>query len=350
MKYIPQLDSLRFWSFFLVFLFHFNSTLFPIGWIGVNIFFTISGFLISSILIKSLGKTNYFLSFYWKRTLRIFPIYYLYILGVLIYCLIFQIPGNFLPFPFYLQNVFIFLDFPPITVHTWTLAIEEQFYLIFPFLIYFLNKININRIKIYFLIILLSFLYRFLMLQIFPGNYYFHTMLFSQMDSLIYGALLAELYLNKKSLPNFILPTGILIFLSLWASSYSYTNDIIESFHVFNTPEKYITNYLGQFIYPIIGIISVGLIDMYVNGRLSFIFDNRVFRSLGKISYGLYLYHFLGLKLSQALLDTFQMDLSFWYLTLQFPLSLGITLVIAIVSWKIIEKPMLNHKNWIKSE
>lgn len=76
--YLP-IDGLRAICFILIFLFHCQISGFQFGWIGVSIFFSISGFLITEILLKSKDRKNYFKAFYMRRLFRIFPVYYLLI-------------------------------------------------------------------------------------------------------------------------------------------------------------------------------------------------------------------------------------------------------------------------------
>src|SRR6266542_6211843 len=128
---------------------HFITSLTYIGWLGVDIFFTLSGFLITSILLKTKSENNYFRNFYARRILRIFPLYYVFIIVML----------AFLPTlaPYYNSNIstaipFLFLyaqnwmgilgltGLPAIMAVTWSLAIEEQFYLMWPAMVYYTRR------------------------------------------------------------------------------------------------------------------------------------------------------------------------------------------------------------------
>ncbi|EPB1839793.1 acyltransferase family protein [Escherichia coli] len=82
MKHIQQLDGLRAFSVISVILYHLGIPGFGMGWLGVSFFFVLSGFLITRILIESKKDNNFFSNFYIRRSLRIFPLYYLYILVV----------------------------------------------------------------------------------------------------------------------------------------------------------------------------------------------------------------------------------------------------------------------------
>lgn len=109
------------------------------GWIGVQLFFVLSGFLITGILLRSRGKSHALRTFYTRRALRIFPLYYLFLI-----CRFFMIPlllplaavpfGDQLPFWLYMSNWGDLLTRNPVVPmgHFWSLAVEEQFYLVWP--------------------------------------------------------------------------------------------------------------------------------------------------------------------------------------------------------------------------
>ncbi len=138
MKHFKQLDGLRFVAVFLVLIIHFATIIgmhFSAGYYGVELFFVISGFLITTILLKTEEPFGIaYKKFIGRRTLRIFPIYYLtifilfiignkYVHEYLIYCLT------------YTYN-YIYFKVPVNSIsHFWSLGVEEQFYLFWPFLI-----------------------------------------------------------------------------------------------------------------------------------------------------------------------------------------------------------------------
>lgn len=138
---IPSLDGIRALSITLVVFNHiwisnsFQDKFYLFGNLGVRIFFVISGFLITSILINELGKTSKInlKKFYLRRTFRIFPAYYFYIAVIYYFSVVFNLcPENgFLITLTYTTNYF-FTQVPRELGHFWSLAVEEQFYLIFP--------------------------------------------------------------------------------------------------------------------------------------------------------------------------------------------------------------------------
>lgn len=152
-KYIPEIDGLRAISIIAVIIFHVNASWLPGGFLGVDVFFVISGFLITNIL-----KTNYDLKeFYRRRILRLFPslIFTLLISTLFAYILFFpkttrDFGDSLIYSEFYLSNFFFMFfersyfdtGFRPLLQHTWSLAIEEQFYLIYPALFPFFLKLE----------------------------------------------------------------------------------------------------------------------------------------------------------------------------------------------------------------
>jgi peptidoglycan/LPS O-acetylase OafA/YrhL len=160
-KYIVELDIIRAFAVLLVMLVHFS--VFDFGWVGVQLFFVLSGYLITKNLLLSKEKFEFFLdylnSFYYKRVLRIFPLYYFYIFSFFIvlfihaeYNTIYQLS---LPLLTYTINFYAMCidhaSFKGIG-HFWSLAVEEQFYLIWPFVVYFVP----TRILKYFLLLLIG--------------------------------------------------------------------------------------------------------------------------------------------------------------------------------------------------
>jgi peptidoglycan/LPS O-acetylase OafA/YrhL len=155
--YIPQLDGLRGIAILSVLLFHVGSKLPALhleratwyGWAGVDLFFVISGFLITTILLESAGSERYFRNFYVRRVLRIWPLYFALLIFVfallpwIVPALRERIFAQCHPWQSYflfLQNFFVHeFGIGPVGV-TWSLAIEEQFYLVWPVVILFLPR------------------------------------------------------------------------------------------------------------------------------------------------------------------------------------------------------------------
>ena len=155
--YYPALDVLRGIAILLVFFYHNFSFLqvFEFGWIGVDLFFVLSGFLITDILLSSQGGRNFFRNFYARRFLRIFPLYYITLIAFFLLApyvfsqqnadVVTYYNTNQLWFWSHLQN-WLFVNkgmsSSPMLSHFWSLAVEEQFYLFWPLIIFILKDLK----------------------------------------------------------------------------------------------------------------------------------------------------------------------------------------------------------------
>lgn len=165
---IPELDGLRGLAILLVLIYHWAAfrtvrhsfayyLLAPRGlmWSGVDLFFVLSGFLIGGILLDSKSSPTYYSTFYLRRIYRIFPLYYLVISLLVVGSLFF--PWSFLfanrmpiwPFLFFVQNIFGITRAAPLVGVTWSLAVEEQFYLLLPLAVRKLSRRAISMLAIF---------------------------------------------------------------------------------------------------------------------------------------------------------------------------------------------------------
>jgi len=171
-NYRADIDGLRAFAIIPVLLFHAGFSLFPGGYIGVDIFFVISGFLISSILIKEINKNTFSFSNFYKRRIRRLapPLFVMYICVIIAFSsiyptflfddLIYSITTSML----FVSNIFFWkqggyfaneLELQPL-LHTWSLSVEEQFYVFFPFFLLLMSKfINSTAKKIALLILVI---------------------------------------------------------------------------------------------------------------------------------------------------------------------------------------------------
>jgi len=224
-KRIPELDGLRGIAVLMVVAFHYvnnqlinSSTLLgrifykltSVGWVGVDLFFVLSGFLIGTILMNNRRSENYFSTFYIRRIVRIIPNYYLLIAFFVIICFIplfssdyFLTGNNVIPVWAYLlmfHNVFIahLQNFGNTSVSvTWSIGVEEQFYIIFPFLVYLIKEKWLPWLLISAIII--APIVRMQYSNWVPA----YVLLPCRMDSIAFGALIA--YMNHfHSLSAFV--------------------------------------------------------------------------------------------------------------------------------------------------
>jgi peptidoglycan/LPS O-acetylase OafA/YrhL len=177
---VPTLDGLRGIAILLVILIHswvikpasgldHAMTFFVgLGWAGVDLFFVLSGFLITGILLDAKGGRHYFRSFYLRRVLRIFPLYYAFIAFHFIVVAVLPhrlarpfalpVPGQELSYVFFLSNFSTAPHTPASLRVLWSLAVEEQFYVAWPFLVWLLSRRWILRVSL--ALIILSFAWR----------------------------------------------------------------------------------------------------------------------------------------------------------------------------------------------
>jgi peptidoglycan/LPS O-acetylase OafA/YrhL len=255
-KRLFQLDGLRGIAALMVIFYHYfidleikNSTIeiikkiSTIGQTGVTLFFVLSGFLITRILINEKNSKSYFKSFYLRRTLRIFPLYYFFL--VLFY---FLLPffskttlnpenSNIFYYFIFLQNFALTFNWDSYgPVHYWSLAVEEHFYLLFPFFVYYSKLSNLKLICYSFIFI--SVVSRILLVY---NNYEVYFFSFSAFDAIVLGALVSiiehenklELYFNslKKIILYFLLPSAV-----LWIMFSGKKNEFIQVIKLSLTP------------------------------------------------------------------------------------------------------------------
>ena len=318
MNLIRPIQGLRGLAVILVILFHLNPN-FSFGFIGVDIFFVISGFVITKSLIKSrkINKKLSITNFYIKRFLRLYPsLIFFFIFSTLIIITL-SIPtniGNFIRTGFFalfgVSNFYLIKlkndyfndeELNPFT-HTWSLGIEEQFYLIFPFLIFFINKKKLNHLL--FLLFFFSFnLFLFTSHEIY-GNFFFTLI---RVWELILGSLL-YIYLPKIDKINKGNYFYLIIFLSFLSI---FLIDSIKFKIIFST------------------LFSFFIIAGYKTKFVNFFFSNFIIYKIGEISYSLYLFHLPIIYISRLYLDS----VDFYIFSI---LSI---FIISYINYKIIENP-----------
>ncbi|MEN0056466.1 MAG: acyltransferase [Mucilaginibacter sp.] len=222
-KYYPSLNGFRGIAIVLVVLFHLHlsdngiySIVFN-GHLGVDIFFVLSGFLITSICIKEKETSGgmSLTSFYWRRILRIFPVAYLYILVIVLFnhfCKLGIPPVQFAGAGFYVMNFSYFRshNFTWLLVHYWSLSVEEQFYILFPLIL------KINRKAFTYVIIFLVTILPFLCLlqECYPplnkGLFYAFTHYFIKFQGIAVGCLFSILAFGRFFDTQWITTTKIL--------------------------------------------------------------------------------------------------------------------------------------------
>jgi len=205
LKYYRSLDGVRGIAALVVVIFHFftypNSQYVPnldlyhkltwFGQHGVTVFFVLSGFVITRILLQTSANNNYFTACYRKRGLRIFPLYYLFlIIYYLVTPFLFNSPGVpfklQLPLYFYLQNFSQVLQIKAQGPgHLWSLAVEEHFYLLWPLAIFLVKPAHVGKMITSSIIVI--FMLKYFMLQ---KVFDISKFTFTRIDDIFTGSLL----------------------------------------------------------------------------------------------------------------------------------------------------------------
>jgi len=346
--YYPQLDGLRAAAVFLVLMNHMSDLSLPaplayvcaLGWIGVDAFFVLSGFLITIILLSYKPGPRAFGVFMLRRVLRIWPLYFVIVLAA--YFTILHDPAgmkiNWLQYFFFLQNFapeFIARSVGP----TWSLCIEEHFYLVWPFLIFLLPRRALAWV--------LPAIFLSLPFIRFWGLH--HAFTFKQLytetqfhlDGLVAGSFAALLISSNSIRPRTLLRLAYTcLAVGISASVLGYWNgwDATEGHNVI-------------FGFSTLAVSFTGLLLFLITGGSSFL--GRVFslgpvRYIGKISYGIYLLH-AGLFSFLARLDHNRFMGAIeqrWILAI--PLRVTLTVFVAALSFKLFESPILRLKDRVR--
>ena len=356
--HIAELDGLRGVAIFLVILHHFWPAVGPLvgwkpvihlGWMGVDLFFVISGFLITGILLDTRGDRGYFRNYLARRALRVFPLYYLMVITAFIVIPwaqagtfwdteFVQESGSPLWYLFYLGNVreaITGTEPAYILAPLWSLSIEEQFYLSFPLLVALLERRTLAKVLVG--MVVLAPVFRTVMLLLFPENeriQYLATP--SRMDVLALGGLLAIAVRSGVELPS--RKTVGRAFLALFGAGVVVF--LIDGFDRHNA----LTRVAG---YSLVALTFLCVVTWTIQGRGTLSTAPLRFgplQYLGKICYGVYLLQrpaevVLGRLLAWS---GFHIDEGAASLIV---LKMLFTFGVASLSWYAFEKPILKLKD-----
>ena len=370
---VPALDGLRGLAISLVVLFHFGwfksevgwaataekvaATIYPLGWTGVDLFFVLSGFLIGGILMDHRSAKNYFTAFHIRRVCRIFPLYFfwLFLFFILAWQLsafngkvwhgwLFEWNPRKVPawsFFVFLQNFYYaktFLAYGPGWMGvTWSLAVEEQFYLLLPVVVWFVPVRKLPYLLLS-LVLLTPFLRLFL--YCYHPEIYLYVFFFSRWDTLFIGVLCAYLIRQdrwrdwlKNNQSRLYQVLAVLfagtVYLTI-RSEWGITTDTFEM------------DFLGFSWMALFYACLLLAVITAKRGILKTIMELPVLRNFGMISYGIYIMHqpvnilLHGLILGK---DASIANLSDGAVTL---LAFGTTVLLATLSWCFFERPIIN--------
>ncbi len=333
-SYRPEIDGLRAFAVTTVIINHFNKEILPGGYLGVDIFFVISGFVITSSLCqRSSNNFKDFISgFYERRIKRLVPALSVFVI-ITSFMICFFDPSPIISLKtgltalFGLSNMYLFknsIDYFSISTelnvftHTWSLAVEEQFYILFPFLIWFSGfgrhykngarnlLLSVGTLSIS---SILGFLYLYPLNQ--PAAYYLLPSRFWEMSA---GCLLFVGFQKRQSLEKFLEKIPPLLILGL----------IIGVMYL---PARLAA--LSTFLVVLLACCLLASIKKKT--AVYKIFTNSKVVNLGLISYSLYLWHWAVLSISRWTIGIF------WW---SIPFQISLMFILAIASYRWIETPL----------
>jgi peptidoglycan/LPS O-acetylase OafA/YrhL len=373
-KHIPALDGVRGLAILLVMVFHFAGLsysqlpwavqrLLGAGWVGVDLFFVLSGFLITSILCEAKGSAGYFKNFYMRRVLRIFPLYY----GVLAVAAVVgavyaaRLPGEYQVVRehqwalwVYVQN-FVAIDWRAFS-HFWSLAVEEHFYMVWPAVVFLLSRRGAMAVCVGLIVTAVGVrVGRELMVPtgdpaaVALWREATYTWTICRMDALAIGSLLA--------LAAHGVPAGVARFrpaapwVLIGAAVAAGAMFVVHGTFAYVTPSIQVAGFTVN------ALASAALLVLAVtagtSGWLGRAFGATWLRFLGKYSYGTYVFHMfvmtafrelLPLKRLRPMVGDSAAGATAVYLVGGTLLSLGL----ALLCWHLYEKHFLKFKRFFE--
>ncbi len=333
LKYRREIDGLRALAVIPVILFHADFSFFDGGYVGVDIFFVISGYLISSFIFTEIESNNFSLTgFYERRARRILPALYLVFFTSSIFVFIFlsrseinEFFNSVISSTLFFSNFFFWYFEPYFSsnaglrplIHTWSLSIEEQFYIFFPIFFILLLKLRKKHI-IFFSFVIIFLLSLFLAESLSKShasvNFYFT---FTRIWEIILGVIISIYfkyykYNFSKNISETLSLIGLL--------------SILYSIFFFSKETPFPS------LYALIPTVGTGMIIIFANNNTftNKILSLKIFVGIGLISYSLYLWHQPLLAFSKNYYGSITSSQKF--------LIIFISAIISYFSWKYIEK------------
>jgi peptidoglycan/LPS O-acetylase OafA/YrhL len=336
---MPQLDAVRGIAILLVMFVNTSEKypqlhLQPIvgnGWMGVDLFFVLSGFLITGILLEARDAPHYFKNFYARRALRILPLYYAILLFMFVAVpflrpseahTVFAKSSPIWAYPVFLQNFLIAV--PTMAAGplgtTWSLAIEEQFYLVWPLVVRFCRPAILRRMTATMILCTAPFTY-----FLWKHGVLIYSNVFCRQVGLMAGALLALMLHSSGLQPGkYVKPAWILFPVAL---AMAFGSEALGArWLAFTMVALAAAAFLLLALYSQQAWLQAGL-------------RNRFLRYTGKISYGLYLLHKIPVDLAQ----TFHLER---HPAMLLPVAFAGSYALAALSWTLLERPFLRLKRF----
>lgn len=366
--HIPVLDAIRGLAILLVLFIHVGESI-PTAtgygwglfrsvasssWVGVDLFFVLSGFLITGILYDTTEASNFFKVFYARRFLRIFPVYYGFIFLLFAFTIPLQIDwhGRQWIYLLYLQNTRIIKHVQSATLspyfkidHLWSLAVEEQFYFVWPAFVYLVRD-RARLVKITGTLMIGSMLVRLFMLYAGKSLWMIYIFTPARADSLMMGSGLALLFRSGlqaqqrlRRVATFALPlsTVVLIALALPTHGLNFSSRCVILFG-----------------YTVVALASASLMTLSLtDARFGLVINRPVLRWLGKYSYGIYVLHLpimmMLLNVPAAKQIEGMFNNPFWKLSVVIAAT-AVPVGLAFLSFNLYESRFLRLKRFFRYE
>lgn len=358
--HVPALDGVRALAILLVLVNHFTALQHPFlpvhswtvrlaegGWAGVDIFFVLSGFLITRILVATRDKKGYFVSFYARRTLRIFPLYY----ATLVFLLTFvphvapslihdssRSASNHVWLWTYTSNIQesiagTWRQLPPLTEHFWSLAVEEQFYLVWPLTVLLAGR----RIGVFAAILVVAApLLRIAMLMSHGSPVAVLTLMPTRVDALAAGSLLGIGGSFAKVNRRMLIAGGVVA-----------VTGLICAFLIDGSASQFgLAMQTGG--YSALALCAVIILTSVRSsaGLTRRLFNNRALVYLGQRSYALYVLHPFAQKLMLRTVES--MALTGWEGQIAvWAGGIFLSLLLAEASWQVLERHFMALKRFV---
>ncbi len=332
--YRPEIDGLRAFSIIAVIIYHFNKNILPGGYLGVDVFFVISGFVITSSLYRRKNKnfSEFLIGFFERRIKRLMPLLCIYVLLIATFICFFN-PQPIVSIRtgitslFGISNLYLLkqstdyfassTDLNPFT-QTWSLAVEEQFYIFFPFFVWITGFNKNKKNSENFLLILLIFL------------------------STISFIFFINIYQTNKSAAYFLMPTrfweiasGCLSFLMIFKLKFKFNKNIsylsFVSLFIILICMRFNTGFGVTSTLLVVIFTNIFLFTINKNSKLYLLLSHPVSVYIGSLSYSLYLWHWGVFSLSR-----WTIGIHWWSL----PFQILLFLILSIFSYKFIEEPL----------
>jgi len=354
--YYPALDGLRGLAILLVVFYHNFGFInyFFFGWLGVDLFFVLSGYLITDILLRARDRNEGLSHFYIRRILRIFPLYYLTLILFLVIfpsLNLFQsslryYTNNQVWLWTFLQN-WLYIIKPTsethILHHLWSLAVEEQFYILWPLAIFIIRKPKYLLFFIMSVLIIVLVLRCLVWINKYEDLAYFNLYTFSRIDGICIGCMVALLQkINSRFLTNY---RSLLVFIFAGLNFLFY---FINGYYQFSFPYLALIGYTT--LAMLFGLLVYEAVTME-NKVINIIFNWQFLKFFGKISYGFYVFHWpayvllspLVLKWSRGFLPA--ASSSNVHQIFSAVICTGAAILISVISYRFFEIHFLKLKN-----